>query len=297
LVARRSAGGLTLKQCLECGRTFEVPDWTCPACGWHPATCKSWTVFAPAIAEQNEGFDPEAFAMLARFEPGHFWFRARNRLIVWALSTYFPDARRFLEIGCGTGYVLTGLRRALPALEVSGSEALNAGLAFARSRLPDVPLFQMDARHIPFDREFDAIGAFDVLEHIDDDEAVLREMFRATVPGGGILVTVPQHQFLWSVVDERSFHQRRYGRRELIAKVERAGFRVVRATSFVSLLVPLAWWSRRRQNQGGFEVESEFNLSRPVNIALERILDCERLMIRSGVSLPFGASLLLVASR
>ena len=93
--------------------------------------------------------------------------------------------------------------------------------------MPGVTLFQMDARFVPFEEEFDVIGAFDALEHIKEDEDVLREIFRATKEGGGIILTVPQHPFLWSQMDEISHHYRRYTRRGLIDKVQRAGFEVV----------------------------------------------------------------------
>ena len=86
--------------------------------------------------------------------------------------------------------------------------------------------------------EFDAIGAFDVLEHIVDDEMVLRETNKALKSGGGLLLTVPQHQFLWSAADESARHVRRYSSRDLREKVERAGFKVIRMTSFVSFCYP-----------------------------------------------------------
>jgi SAM-dependent methyltransferase len=286
-----------VKVCLQCDRRFATEDWRCPQCGWKPAEHDSWAVLAPELARENDSFDAASFAKLAAFEPRHFWFRARNRLLVWTLHKYFPGARRLLEIGCGTAYVLTGIRQALPSLELMGSEALNEGLSFARSRLPDVPLFQMDARRIPFDAEFDVVGAFDVIEHIDEDEAVLEQMFRAVKPGGGIILTVPQHRFLWSVVDEYSHHRRRYRRRELVGKVQRAGFRVVRATSFVSALLPLFWLSRLRQKKESFNPDSEFAISGALNAVLERVLDVERRLIMSGISLPFGTSLLVVAVR
>ena len=89
--------------------------------------------------------------------------------------------------------------------------------------MPEVDLFQREARQMPFVSEFDVIGAFDVLEHIVEDEAVLEQIFRATRPGGGILVTVPQHPFVRSANDEHSMHQRRYRRADLRRKVGRAG--------------------------------------------------------------------------
>ena len=103
------------------------------------------------------------------------------------------------------------------------------GIDFANARVPDADLFQMDARQIPFREEFDVIGAFDVFEHIDQDQTVLEQMHAAVKPGGGIIVTVPQHRWLWSMVDEYSFHRRRYRRMELLQKVKAAGFEVAPA--------------------------------------------------------------------
>lgn len=55
----------------------------------------------------------------------------------------------------------------------------------------------------PFRKEFDTIGVFDVLEHVHEDEQILAQMHRAVHPdGGGIMLTVPQHPWLWSPTDE-----------------------------------------------------------------------------------------------
>ena len=255
--------------------------------------------FAPKLAEDNEGFNPENFATLFNLEAGNFWFRARNRLIVWALQRYFPEARNFLEIGCGTGFVLSGIRDALPSLTLSGSEIFCAGLLFAAQRLPGVELFQMDARRIPFREEYDVIGAFDVLEHVKEDEEILSQMYQATRRGGGILITVPHHPFLWSQVDDFAHHARRYQTRDLREKVERVGFSVLRLTSFVSLLLPPLILSRFKQRFTGEEVDpsAEFDIGSLMNAMFERVLDLERTMIRAGVSFPAGGSLLLVARR
>jgi SAM-dependent methyltransferase len=183
-------------------------------------------------------------------------------------------------------------------MRLAGSEIFGDGLVFARARLPGVDLYQMDARQIPFEREFDVVGAFDLLEHIVEDDAVLRQMFRATRPGGGILVTVPQHQFLWSAVDEHSMHQRRYTRSELRSKVERAGFCIQRMASFISLLLPPMIYSRMRSNSSrDFQLWKEFEISRPLNALFGGILAAERAMIERGISFPAGGSLLLIAKR
>lgn len=114
-----------------------------------------------------------------------------------------------------------------------------------------------------------------------------------------MILTVPQHRFLWSVVDEYSFHQRRYSRRELVAKVERAGLEIVRTTSFVSFLLPLMMLSRvkRRKAEADFDPAAELEVNPILNVLLEGVLGVERALIRKGFSLPAGGSLLLVAKR
>jgi SAM-dependent methyltransferase len=288
-----------MRSCISCGKPFDHPSWQCPACLHKPKTLDGHLAFAPELAEESEGFEPDYFARLAELEPGSFWFRSRNRLLCWTLKHYFPDAQSFFEIGCGTGFVLAHIRKEFPQLTVAGSEVFSKGLSFASERLPGVDLFQMDARQIPFENEFDVIGAFDVLEHIGDDELVLSQMHRAVRKGGGILLTVPQHSFLWSEVDEYSRHVRRYSVSELKAKVAQAGFRTLRATSFVSLLLPLMLIARLKQRPANreFDPAAEFRLSAPANYLLERVMDAERAMIRLGVSFPAGGSLLLVAKR
>jgi SAM-dependent methyltransferase len=118
--------------------------------------------------------------------------------------------------------VLSGIERAFPHLALYGSEIFSAGLAYAARRLNSAELFQMDARQIPFENEFDVIGAFDVLEHVKDDGVVLQQMHQALCAGGGLLVTVPQHPLLWSHLDEYACHVRRYTRKELRRKVVQA---------------------------------------------------------------------------
>lgn len=286
-----------MKRCLRCASRFGGAEWSCPACGWTADRLGGVPAFAPELS--RDGYEAAFFAPLAAAEPGHFWFEARNRLIVAALRRHFAAAERFLEVGCGTGFVLAGVGRAFPGWALSGSDLFPEGLEFARRRVPGAELFQMDARRIPFDAEFDVAGAFDVLEHVDEDGAVLAEMRRAVRPGGGILLTVPQHPRLWGPMDDLARHRRRYTRAELVKKVERAGLRVERVTSFVSLLLPLMAGSRLLRTRRRVEADpmAELRTSPAANRVLGRVLDVERALIERGVSLPAGGSLLLAARR
>ena len=289
-----------MRICNACGSSDCDDAWTCAGCGNAPVTIDGFKAFAPDLALENEGFREAYFGALADLEAGNFWFRARNELIVWALQTYFPGPRTFLEIGCGTGFVLGGIHAADPSIELSGSEIFSAGLRFAAARVPLAQFWQMDARHIPFREQFDVVGAFDVLEHIEDDESVIAEVGRALRPGGGFLVSVPQHPSLWSPQDVHAHHVRRYTARELRRMVEVAGFEVVRMTSFVSLLLPMMVASRLRACEAAaedFDAIDTLRLPGPVNIVLEAVMTIERSLIRRGVSFPAGGSLLMVARK
>jgi SAM-dependent methyltransferase len=254
--------------------------------------------FAPELLEDSSFFEDSFFEPLSKIEAGSFWFVGRNRLLQWALARYFPAFSSFLEIGCGTGFVLAGVRERFPGRRLVGSEILPSSFAIARGRLPGVELVQMDARRIPYENEFDVVGAFDVIEHIDEDADVLEQMARAATPGGGVLITVPQHRFLWSKWDDHAHHRRRYQRRDLTEKARRAGLRVERVTSFVSLLMPLMLASRlRRTAPAEFDPLAEHRIGRTANALLSAVMTVERAAIRLGLSFPAGGSLLLVARK
>lgn len=287
-----------MKRCLQCRSPFAAADWTCPACGHAPERHDGVLLFAAQLADQDVGMDLDSFAILAEREAESFWFRARNALINELMGRHFPGAADFFEVGCGTGFVLSGLTGGA-LTRVAGSDLHPSGLLRARERLPDAELLQMDARHIPYEDEWDVIGAFDVLEHIEEDRAVLAELRRALRPGGGLIVSVPQHPWLWGPFDDYAHHVRRYTRRELVGKLRAAGFQVRQTTSFVSVLLPAMVLSRARQRLRGaqaFDPTAELRLPRALNRAFTGALALERGLIARGVSLPAGGSLFVVAT-
>ena len=210
---------------------------------------------------------------------------------------HFGSARSLFEVGCGDGFVLTAFRDAFPWLRLAGGELFVEGLELAARRVPDAQLIQVDARRLPYTSEWDAIGCFDVLEHVENDGLVLAEIHRALRPGGGLLVHVPQHAWLWGEADRIAHHVRRYTRRELEAKLRAAGFELLAATSFVSLLLPLLAAGRLRRRLRPEDLGRQLVPPRPVNAALEAVLGLERRLVERGVSLPFGGSLLVAARR
>jgi SAM-dependent methyltransferase len=203
-----------------------------------------------------------------------------------------------LEIGCGTGFVLGEIRERFQSLEAVATDSLLESLRHAATRLgTGVPLLQVDARDIPYVEDFDVLGAFDVVEHIDEDEAVLKAMFRALRPGGGLLLTVPQHPFLWSAVDDWSRHRRRYTRAELLGKLARAGFQTLRATSFSTLLLPAILLARARPAPAEFDPCFELRIHPALNAVFGGLSSVEHALIRAGYSFRVGGSLFVVARR
>lgn len=287
-----------MKLCLACDTAFGGASWRCPNCAWSPSESDGFPLFAPPSSGEDSGFAEEFFPELARLEAGHFWFESRNDVVAWAIDRFHPGMRNFMEVGCGTGFVLSFLSSRYPDARIVGSEYFPGGLRCAQQRVPRAELLQMDARRIPFVGEFDAIGAFDVLEHIEEDSLALTGLFRALRPGGTLFVTVPQHRFLWSAIDDYSFHKRRYSRDELVRKTLDAGFQILHATSFVSLLLPALLLSRSRSRSPNreFDPRAEFRISPVLNRVLRSVMRIELRMLRL-FSLPMGGSLLLVARK
>jgi len=282
-----------MRKCLACDATDTVSDNVCSACGAEQ--------FHIDLGLKDCGFKASYFADLACFEKKHFWFRARKELVVWSMAEYGKNSSSFLEIGCGTGYILSEIAKAYPHIKLYGSEIFAEGLLFAAARLSGgVELMKIDAHAIPFIDAFDTIGAFDVLEHICEDDLVLNQMHDALRTGGLILLTVPQHKWLWSSVDEYSCHVRRYSANEIHAKLVAAGFEVLRSTSFVSFILPAMLVSRmlkRLVSRGKKNIAAELELSFLMNSIFDAIMQLEISLIRLGMNFPLGGSRLVVARK
>jgi SAM-dependent methyltransferase len=270
--------------CSDCGHSVEMRDGI--------------PIFAPGLADTISGMDPALFGKLARWENNNYWFVPRNRLITGLLAHYFPAAQSFMELGCGSGFVLSAISQVKPWRRLVGSELHPSGLAIARKRLGDRADFvQLDARTIPLRGVFDVIGAFDVLEHVENDGAVLAAMYQALGSRGGVMLTVPQHPWLWSNADESALHVRRYRKGELEGKVHAAGFRILLSTSYTSLLLPVMAASRSRGMAKSDSLRNEFELPAVANALLRAILQFEVSLTLTGIRFPVGGSRVVVAEK
>jgi SAM-dependent methyltransferase len=240
------------------------------------------------------------YSIMYEIEGTHWWFAGRRRILESFLERIFDgvdikDGRpRILDVGCGTGANLEMLSR---FGEAEGVDVSEAALAFCRARgLTDVHLGA--AENLPYENgSFDLVTALDVVEHLDDDVAGLREMRRVLRPGGKALLFVPAFRFLWGVQDDISHHRRRYRLPELISTLHAAGFYVERATyANITFFMPILF-GRVLMRVTGIRPESENNIGVSfLNRPLGWIFGSESKWLRY-LNLPFGVSALCVARR
>jgi 2-polyprenyl-3-methyl-5-hydroxy-6-metoxy-1,4-benzoquinol methylase len=188
-------------------------------------------------------------------------------------------------------------------LEITGSEIYLKGLLYAKRNLPNVDFIQFDITQGVIGEEFDLIVAFDVIEHIENDVAAISNINKMLHKGGILIITVPQYMFLWSKLDEIVKHKRRYSRRVLVAKLQENGFDISYCTSFLFVLFPLMLISRMfdkgRDQSLSDEVAFEKRVKFPnvLNWVFDLFMRVDEALIRLGVSLPFGGTLVVVARK
>ena len=180
-----------------------------------------------------------------------------------------------------------------------GVDISDEALQFCRKRgLENVR--NADLLELPFAAEtFDVVTALDVLEHLDDDTAALREFWRVLKPGGRAFIFAPAHRWLWSLQDEVSHHKRRYIARTLRDAVSKAGLEVERQTYVSTFLLPVIYlgrqWLKVRRRFRDFDTENDLH-PKWSNGILRGIFQLEIPILRR-TDMPFGASLLCVARK
>ena len=228
-------------------------------------------------------------------EERHWWYRGRRKVIRAELDRLsLPTAAQILDAGCGSGRTLEELTG---YGIVHGIELDPEAAAVARARgRGEVREGRLEALPWP-DDTFDLITCLDVLEHVPDDRGALAELRRVSKTGAWLLLTVPAYQALWSLHDAANHHYRRYSRRGLRLVALEAGWRLVRMTSFNSLLLPLAVAVRLAQRHRRPDSNYNPELNRGpawLNSVLERPLRAEARWLDRGGTLPVGLSLLAV---
>ncbi len=207
-----------------------------------------------------------------------------------------------LNIGVATGHtsILLSQLGAVTSLEYDGDS-----VAFLREQHPELAVIQGSITSLPFAEDaYDLVCAFDVIEHVDDDQRAIEEMKRVCKQHGHLVVTVPAFMALWSSHDEVNMHKRRYTMRSLMRLFERE--HIIYRTYFnFWLFVPIAVFRILRRwlnilldktSVMEDEVGADFRAmghSGLINNMLRRILGSEASMVRRRIRLPFGVSLLV----
>jgi SAM-dependent methyltransferase len=235
------------------------------------------------------------YQQMAELDERHWWYRARREILAALIRREArpPAKARILEIGCGTGHNLAMLGQfgKIDALELDDEARAVAEKRLGR-KVMGAPLPELAGVK---DRHYDLIGAFDVIEHIEDDRAAIAAIAAKLKPGGKLVMTVPAHQWMWSAHDTVNHHKRRYSKRALKALIEGSPLKLDKLGYFNSLLFPLAIVDRLAAKVRGKE-DADLKLpSRPLNSALERAFRAERHLV-GRLPLPPGLSLFAVAS-
>jgi SAM-dependent methyltransferase len=238
------------------------------------------------------------YPILYEVEETHWWYVGRRRIIqtlVEKIRTTLNDPNpKILDVGCGTG----GNLKMLAAYgRAEGVDISPQAVEFCHERgLDSVKLGA--AEHLPYESSsFDLVTALDVVEHLDDDIAGLREIRRVLRPDGRALLFVPAFMFLWGVQDDVSNHRRRYTLPSLMKAAEAAGFSIEWGSyANISFFLPvllvrsvMRWLGLRASTEYGINISL-------MNGPFSRLFAAERFVLNRG-RLPFGVSAVCIARR
>lgn len=236
------------------------------------------------------------FQLYEGFEDDQWWFVGK-RLLVRALLGAADPSGRVLDLGCGMGGVLRELGRAATCF---GTDRSAYALRVCRDK-GAARLARADLTAPPFRAgAFDTVLALDVIEHLDDDVAFLREAGALLAPGARLVIVVPAFPLLWSQHDETFQHRRRYTTHTLEAAVRAAGLSPQRITYLHALIFPVALvWRVASRTLGLGRVAPKHDfwpIPRWLNRLLARAYAIEARWV-ARFDLPFGVSAACVATR
>lgn len=228
----------------------------------------------------------EAYEFIENNEDSHWWFQARKNIIRMFLEQNRAHYDTVLDIGCGSGHFLRSIK------DISTTRY---GIDEHSYSTADHTVMQGDARNLPFESgSIELITMLDVLEHIPESDAALREVHRVIRPDGLFLLTVPAFQFLYSPHDRKNHHVKRYCKKELCSQLTKNGFKILRCSYFNTWLFPIEAAVRLMEKAIGVEMsvstESGHLLA---NRVLFHIFDSEKNVLANH-DFPYGLSLLAV---
>jgi len=239
------------------------------------------------------------YAIMDEVEGSHWWFVGRRAILEGFLKQIISKINgngekiSILDVGCGTGANIDMLSQFGDA---EGVDVSDDALEFCRQKGLKVQKGLAEA--LPFaDETFDLTTALDVIEHLDDDVAGLREMFRVTKSGCYSLFFVPAFMWLWGVQDDISHHRIRYTRKQIVERIEKAGYIVERATYANWTFFPPILAGRTLMKITGIKPESENNINvSALNGLFGKLFSAERFWLKK-FNFPIGVSIVVVARK
>jgi SAM-dependent methyltransferase len=239
------------------------------------------------------------YAIMDEVEGSHWWFVGRRKILESFLEPIIRRIRhprstiRILDVGCGTGANIEMLSQ---YGEAEGVDVSDDALEFCRQK--GLKVQKGLAETLPYEDEaFDLTTALDVVEHLDDDIAGLKEMFRVTKSGGYSLIFVPAFMWLWGVQDDISNHRIRYTKKQIVERLTRAGYKVERATYANWTFFTPILAGRTIMKITGLKPESENNITiSGLNGVFGKIFGAERFWLKN-FNFPLGVSIVVVARK
>ena len=239
------------------------------------------------------------YAIMDRVEDSHWWFVGRRAILESFLQRITQQIRnpqsaiRILDVGCGTGANLEMLSQFGAA---EGVDVSDDALEFCRRK--GLTVQKGLAETLPYaDGSFDLTTALDVVEHLDDDIAGLKEMFRVTKSGGYSLIFVPAFMWLWGVQDDVSNHRIRYTKSQIVERLQQAGYTIERATYANWTFFTPILAGRTLMRLTGIKPESENNVNvSALNGVFGKLFSAERFWLKN-FDFPFGVSIVIVAKK
>jgi SAM-dependent methyltransferase len=273
------------------GQTFQVGARSQRVLAYG-AEASGWTDHLTALHEEAIG--PDHFIDIA----------SRRHAIAETTRAHAHADQVILEVGVSSGYLLDELLRAMPYASIIGADYTYQTLEGVGARLPHVPLLQFDLVTCPLpDACIDTVILLNVLEHIERDEAAVRQLFRILKPGGVAIVEVPAGQHLYDSYDKALMHWRRYDMANLVGLFEHSGFRVEQRSHLGCVIYP-AFWLAKKLRRAAPEDDRNLhaNLVRTISWSarlgfLASAALSSEAALRKLVYLPFGARCLVTCRK
>ncbi len=273
----------------------------------------TWAPPVPPV-HRDADYDSSGFESLRAMQGRHFWYRGRHRFLLHFTHAIARTLGRRgvrpsavdLGGGCGGWVQYLSAHAGGDFSEIALADSSPAALALAASEIPaSSRRYHIDLLNLQWTHRWDVAFLLDVLEHIDDDEAVFAEIRRAIAPGGYLVVTTPALERFRTNVDNMTHHVRRYSRADFGRLAQRTGFELTASRYFMFLLSPLLWIARFNTPDPASMTPPEIRAyldrthrtpAAPLNSALSLVFAAET-PLGAWLPFPWGTSILAVLRR